>query len=282
MTTFPNERREAWTSIAIFLVIVTALSAVWHYAITQIMPTSLYVGPLMWSPAVAAFVTLKIRGRTLASLPWKWGQWRFNIGAYLMPVLYISAAYAAIWALGLGGVPDPAGVAEWAGDLGLTGMSDATVITLMVALMATIGCIRAMSTIVGEEIGWRGFFIWELRKVMPFGAVGLFSGLVWSIWHWPIIITYGGGDPVLQVAAFTVLIVSMSVILTYFTFRSNSLWPAVMFHAAHNVFYDKIYNPLTLSNESTPLWSGEYGLMMPLMATMLALYFWRRAKAEGM
>jgi len=282
MTPPVSERREAWISIALFLAIVTILSGIAHYAITQIRPTSHYVGVLMWSPAVAAFLTLKLRGRTISSLPWQWGKWRFNIGAYLMPVLYISAAYIAIWALGLGGVPDPEGIAEWASDLGLEDVSAPVVIGVMVAIMATIGCIRAMSTIVGEEIGWRGFFIWELRKVMPFGGVALVSGLVWSLWHWPVIITYGGGDAAIQIANFTVMIVSMSMIMAYFTFKSNSLWPAVMFHAAHNVYYDKIFNPLTLDAGSTSQWAGEYGYMMPITATLLAMYFWYRAKREGL
>tara|TARA_R110002096_G_scaffold11328_4_gene42032 strand:- start:392 stop:1240 length:849 start_codon:yes stop_codon:yes gene_type:complete len=282
MTSQPAERRDAWISIAIFLVITTLLSSVAHYAITRVMPTSHYVGVLMWCPAIAAFLTLKLRGRTISSLPWQWGKWRFNIGAYLMPVLYVSAAYGAIWALGLGGVPDPEGLAEWASALGLEAMSTPVIIGVMVAIMATVGCIRAMSTIVGEEIGWRGFFIWELRKVMPFGGVALFSGLVWSAWHWPVIIAFGGGDTLVQIANFTVMIVSMSVIMAYFTFKSSSLWPAVLFHAAHNVYYDKIFNPLTSDTGATSQWAGEYGFMMPITATVLALYFWYRARREGL
>lgn len=282
MTPQPAERRDAWISIAIFLVITTLLSSVAHYAITRIMPTSHYVGVLMWSPAVAAFLTLKLRGRTISSLPWQWGKWRFNVGAYLMPVLYIGAAYGAIWALGLGSVPDPDGIAEWASDLGLEAMGAPVIIGVMVAIMATLGCIRAMSTIVGEEIGWRGFFIWELRKVLPFEGVALFSGLVWSVWHWPIIITFGGGDTLVQIANFTVMIVSMSVILAYFTFKSNSLWPAILFHAAHNVYYNKIFSPLTADTGTTSQWMGEYGFMMPITTTALALYFWYQARREGL
>ena len=72
MTTTELERREAWAAIAIFLIIVTVLSAVFHYAIVKLMPTSLYVGPLMWSPAVAALITLRLRGRKISSLPWGW------------------------------------------------------------------------------------------------------------------------------------------------------------------------------------------------------------------
>ncbi|MBN4046489.1 CPBP family intramembrane metalloprotease [bacterium AH-315-P15] len=283
MASTTSERREAWTAIITFLIIVTGLSAVFHYAIVNYMPTSLYVGPLMWSPAVAALITLRLRGRKISSLPWGWGKWRYNIGAFLVPVLYVAAAYALIWQFGLGGFPNEETLAEWAGDLGLEGVSSRTVILVMVLIMGTVGCIRAMSTIVGEEIGWRGFFIWELRKVMPFGGVAIFSGVIWALWHWPIVVFYGGGNPVLQMAAFTVMITAMSVILAYFTFKSNSLWPAVMFHAAHNVYFDKIFDPLTRYGENTSLWAGEYGgLMLPITASVLALYFWRKAKAEGL
>lgn len=282
MAATTSESREAWISIIIFLMIVTGLSAVFHYAIVNLMPTSLYVGPLMWSPAVAALITLRLRGRKISSLPWGWGKWRYNIGAFLVPVLYIAVAYAAIWGLGFGGVPNEETLAEWAGNLGLEGASSSTVILVMILIMGTVGCIRAMSTIVGEEIGWRGFFIWELRKVLPFGGVAIFSGVIWAFWHWPLVVYYGGGNPFLQMANFTVMITAMSVILVYFTFKSKSLWPAILFHAAHNVYSDKIFNPLTQYGENTTLWAGEYGFMLPITTSLFALYFWRKAKAEGM
>ncbi|WP_417481356.1 CPBP family intramembrane glutamic endopeptidase [Maricaulis sp.] len=281
MSTDITERRKAWTTIIIFLVIVTGLSAVFHYAIVNLNPTSLYVGPLMWCPALAAFATLAIRRRKLSSLPWRWGKWRFNLGAFAMPILYVAIAYGLIWGLGLGGFPDPETLAEWAGETGLE-VSTPVLIAVMVVLTGTIGCIRAASTIVGEEIGWRGFFVWELRKVMPFGAVALFSGVIWAFWHWPIVVFYGGGEAWLQMSAFTVMIAGMSVMMTYFTFKSGSLWPAVFFHAAHNVYFDKLFNPLTIDTGHTSLWTGEYGLMMPAVTTVLGVIFWRKAKAEGL
>ncbi len=277
-----SEHREVWTTIFIFLAIVTSLSTIFHLAIVNLMPTSLYVGPLMWSPAVAAFLTLRIRGRSISSLPWQWGKWRYNCGAFLVPVLYVSAAYALIWAFGLGGVPNEDTLARWAKEAGLEGMSAPALITIMVLLLGTVGCIRAMSTIVGEEIGWRGFLIWELRKVLPFGGIALVSGVIWSFWHWPIVIYYGGGDPVVQMAIFTVTTTAMSTIMAYFTFKSESMWPAILFHAAHNVYLQKIFDPLTIKGENTALWTGENGLMIMTTTSLLALYFWRRAKAESM
>ena len=134
----------------------------------------------------------------------------------------------------------------------------------------------------GEEIGWRGFFIWELRKVVPFSGVALISGIVWSAWHYPIVIKYGFGDPLFQIGCFTLMITSMSVIMAYYAFRSNSLWPAVFFHGAHNIYIQKIFSPLTTPNEQTRFWIDEYGLILPVIVTLIAIYYWRRAKAEGM
>jgi uncharacterized protein len=277
-----DDGRDAWITLSIFIAILGVMSAIAHYAIVKLNPASIYVGLLMCCPAAAAFATLKLRGRTIASLPWKWGSWRANWQGYLIPTAYIGIAYAFVWASGLGGVPDRETIGEWSAVLGLDSGNELVVISTMVALLATIQLIKSLGTIAGEEIGWRGFFIWELRKVLPFGGVALVSGLVWAAWHFPIIIAYGGGDTAFQLGCFTVMIVSMSVIMTYLTFRSESLWPAVMFHAAHNIFIQKIFSPLTMGGGNTALWIDEYGLAIPIVVTAMALVFWRKAKAEGM
>lgn len=281
MTDSQKSKRAAWKSISLFLVILMGLSAVGHFAVVGLAPVSIYVGALMWCPAIAAFVTLKITGRKVASLPWNFGAWRDNIQSYLVPVVYVSASYAIAWTLGFGGAFDSETIAEWAAELGLSSTPWVGAI-IMVVLFATIQFIKSLGSIAGEEIGWRGFFVWELRKVMPFGGVALFSGIIWSAWHYPIVIKYGFGDPVFQVACFTLMITSMSVIMAYYTFRSNSMWPAIMFHGAHNIYVQKIFTPLTTRNDQTRFWIDEYGLIVPLIVTAIAIYYWRRAKVERM
>lgn len=281
MTLPETDKRAAWTSIAIFLIILAAISAIWHFAIVGLAPASIYVGALMWCPAIAAFLTLRLTGRRIASLPWSIGNWRDNIQSYLVPVAYVTISYGIAWAAGFGGALDSDTISGWSEELGL---SDSPVVAavLMVALLATIQFAKSLGTIAGEEIGWRGFFIWELRKVMPFSGVALVSGLVWSVWHYPIVIKYGFGDPLFQIACFTLMITSMSVIMAYYTFRSNSLWPAIFFHGAHNIYIQKIFSPLTTSNDQTRFWIDEYGLIVPVIVTLMAIYYWRRAKAEGL
>ncbi len=282
MTDQISQKHEAWTSIVIFLLIATGLSALAHFAIVRLYPASIYVGGLMWCPALAAFLTLRLRGQKISSLPWQWGDGSQNLKAYGVPLAYITIAYLAIWSLGFGSAPNLEQVSEWSSQLGLPSDSVALTLIVMIALLGTIQLIKSLGTIAGEEIGWRGFFIWRLREVMSFEATAIVSGLVWAAWHYPIIIAYGGGDPAFQIACFTLMIVSMSVILAYFTFRSRSLWPAVFFHAAHNLYIQKVFTPLTVENDRTALWIDEYGLMVPVVVTVFALVYWRKARAEGL
>ena len=121
MTAAETNKRAVWKSIAIFLVILTAISAAGHFAIVGLAPVSIYVGALMWCPAIAAFLTLKITGRKIASLPWRIGTWRDNIQSYLIPVAYVTISYAIAWAAGFGGAFDADTVSGWSEELGLPG-----------------------------------------------------------------------------------------------------------------------------------------------------------------
>ena len=278
------EHKKTWQTLFIFLTLVTLISAVFHYAIIALYPSRIYIGALMWSPAVAAILTLKLTGRPIASLPWNWGHWKYIRLSYWVPALYVLLTYLLIWIFHLGGLANTQMILEWAEEIGLVGigtLSPVFSIIVAVVLLGTVGVIRAMATTLGEEIGWRGFFIQELRKVLSFTGVSFVSGTVWAFWHFPLIAAYGTNIP-LEMAAFFVTIVSMSFMMTYYTFKSNSLWPAVIFHAVSNVYVQKIFPPLTSEMEGTQHWLGEYGIMFALVTFLFGLYYWRKAQKEGL
>lgn len=275
-------RKEAWNTIIIFLVIVTVLSSLFHYAIVNLYPSRIYIGALMWCPAVAAIITLKLKGRSISSLHWNWADWKYNILSYFVPTLYVIITYIFIWFFALGGLPNEDIVIEWASELGLIGigtLKPTFIVIVAVILLGTIGVIRAMATTLGEEIGWRGFFIYELRKVLSFTGVSIFSGIIWASWHWPLIVYYGK-NVYLELTTFFVTIISISFIITYYTFKSKSLWPAVIFHAVSNIYIQKIFPPLTIKLEGTEHWLGENGIMFAIVTFVFGLYFWRKANKE--
>jgi hypothetical protein len=49
--------------------LLIALSSISYYAILKLNPISIYVGALMLSPALAAFIALKIKKRPISNLP---------------------------------------------------------------------------------------------------------------------------------------------------------------------------------------------------------------------
>ena len=196
--------------------------------------------------------------------------------------MYGLITYILIWIFGFGGLANKEVISDWAKELGLVGigtLNTTSSIFIAVILLGTVGVIRASATTLGEEIGWRGFFIYELKKVLSFTGVSVFSGIIWASWHWPLIVYYGE-NVILELTTFYVVIVSMSFIMTYYTFKSKSLWPAVIFHAVSNVYIQKILPELTIKNEGTEHWLGENGIMFAIVTCVFGIYFWRKAIKE--
>jgi membrane protease YdiL (CAAX protease family) len=284
MSNEPKNQKKVRKTILLFLGILTLLSTICYYAILKLNPTSIYVGALMMSPALSAFITLKLLKRPISSLPWGLKGLKNLRLSYVIPVAYIMIAYVLIWVFGFGNVLNQETITEWSQELGMEGFSSTIILLTMIVLLSIVGVVKNIGSTLGEEIGWRGFFIYELRKLFSFGTVSIISGLIWAIWHWPIIflIYKGSGNLLFHVTAFTVMIVAISVILAYYTFKSNSLWPAALFHSVHNIFIQKIFTPLTITNDRTTFWIDEYGLMLPIITTLFAIYFWRKAKVENL
>jgi len=80
-------------------------------------------------------------------------------------------------------VADGGAITAWGMELGLIGigtMDPLWIAVIAIVLLGTVEVVRSAATTLGEEIGWRGFFIYELRKVLPFTGVAVFSGLIWA------------------------------------------------------------------------------------------------------
>jgi len=277
-----SERKEAWKTIFLFLVLVVILTSPFHYAIVNLYPSRIYVGAIMWCPAIAAFITLKIKGRKISSLNWNWGDWKYIRLSYFIPALAGIITYILIWIFGFGNLANAEVITEWAKELQLMGIGSLDTIPIVVIaiiLLGTVEIIRSAATTLGEEIGWRGFFIYELRKVFSFTGVSVFSGIIWAAWHWPLFVYYSN-NATLEFLAFLTTCIFMSFTMTYYTFKSKSLWPAVIFHAVSNVYIQKIMPPLTTKIEGTEHWLGENGIMFTIVTCVFGIYFWRKAIKE--
>lgn len=93
---------------------------------------------------------------------------------------------------------------------------------------------------------------------------------------------YGSeGTPLLyQLFFFTTLMIVLSVIMTYLRFKTKRLWTAVIFHMSFNIFMQKAFAPFTVLNENSVWFVDEFGAIPALVASAVAVYFWRKGKQE--
>src|SRR6184192_2074301 len=89
-------------------------------------------------PAAAATLTAFIAKTPLKVFGWNWGAWRWQLLAWLSPLVYVGIAYGLIWVVGWGNVPNPVFVADAAKSVGLH-ISAAGSAILLIFFSATLG-----------------------------------------------------------------------------------------------------------------------------------------------
>jgi uncharacterized protein len=239
-----------------------------------------YVRCLMWCPALAGMLTLRVNGRSLSEMGWKWiasYQW----WSWFIPILYAVIAYAIIWAFHLGGFGKADYLNAVANNAHLAGGPRWLALLLGFVLIGVYGLIGSLSSALGEEIGWRGFLVPELSRTFSFTATAIISGLVWSVWHYPILIygDYNNGTPTwYDVTCFTVMVVAISFVAAWMRLKSGSLWTGAMLHASHNLYIQAILTPITTDTGKTKWYIDEFGCVVPLVAVVFAVYFWTRRR----
>jgi membrane protease YdiL (CAAX protease family) len=267
-----------------YLVLVFAFSSVFYFLILHSGSLGngrgLYVLGLMWCPALAGMLTLRLNGRSISDLGWKWGETKYQVRSWYVPILYASIAYAVVWIFHLGAFGNP----EYYDSLTKTmhlGGSPWISIVMGIVLTGTYGMIRSVSSALGEEIGWRGFLVPELRKTASYTATSLISGIVWSLWHYPILIygDYNAGTPTWYgLTCFTVMVISMSFVFAWMRLKSGSLWTGAILHGSHNLYIQGIFTPLTRNTGKTAWFIDEFGCVLPLVAAAFAIYFWSKRR----
>jgi membrane protease YdiL (CAAX protease family) len=267
-----------------YLVIVFAFSSFFYFLILHSgslgYGRGMYVFGLMWCPALAGMLTLRLNGRSISELGWKWGETKYQVRSWYIPLLYASIAYAIVWIFKLGAFGNPEYYDAYTKSMHLGGPPWISIV-LGTVLVGTYGLVRSVSSALGEEIGWRGFLVPELSKTTSFTATSLISGVVWSLWHYPILIfsDYNAGTPTWYgLTCFTVMVVSSSFIFAWMRLKSGSLWTGAILHGSHNLYIQAIFTPLTRDTGKTKWFIDEFGCVLPLVTIAFAIYFWSKRR----
>lgn len=105
-----------------------------------------------------------------------------------------------------------------------------------------IGPIINIIFTLGEEIGWRGYLLQKLCNQFSVQKSIIISGVIWGIWHAPIIAmghNYGTGyvgAPWGGIFAMIVFCVFLGSYISYLTIKTKSVIPAGIAHSAINAF----------------------------------------------
>lgn len=111
-------------------------------------------------------------------------------------------------------------------------------------------------TCFGEEWGWRGYLLPKLMKLWSVVPAVLIDGVIWGIWHAPLVaiagLNYGTGYrgfPVTGILAMCLFCVAVGTILSYVTIKTGSCIPAILGHGMINgfasigIYFSSLENP---------------------------------------
>ena len=136
-----------------------------------------------------------------------------------------------------------------------------------------MGLFFSCTSALGEELGWRGFLVPQLAKLVRFPAVGLFTGMIWALWHYPLIVfgSYRGPGPLwYSLFCFTVMVIGIAFLCAWMRLKSSSVWTGMFLHASHNAFIQSFFDVQTRHSRFTDLSTTEFGGGLAIVCILIA------------
>ncbi|MGL4758602.1 MAG: lysostaphin resistance A-like protein [Patescibacteria group bacterium] len=294
----------------LFLYLLFAFAISWFFAaiikifglsLSDPLSTVLIGMGFMFGPAVSTILTRKLYFReSLKNIGLRFDKSKLKwyialIGFYLMFIIF---AFVSIWLVGnVLNIPNfgsfdftQAGLTQRLAEL-IRGYGDAnldnleeisSISPLSLASLLALGGIVAGFTInglvaFGEEFGWRGFLL-EESKSLGFWGSSLFIGVIWGLWHAPLI-SMGHNfpnSPILGIFWMCIFTVILSPVMTYLRIKTRSVIGPSIFHGLINTtggfFQLYVNNPNELF--ASPV--GLSGVIAVAIITFLIWFFDRK------
>jgi membrane protease YdiL (CAAX protease family) len=143
-----------------------------------------------------------------------------------------------------------------------------------IVVAATIVTIYSVRTAAGEEIGWRGYMLTRLIDAGLPKPI-LVSGLIWGLWHVPLIlggVYLVGPPPLLAAVLWMVTATAFSFVFARLRLETGSVWPAITLHSAWNAIIQTAFDPAS-HGAGAELWIGESGILIALTMIVAAVVF---------
>lgn len=244
----------------------------------------------MLCPLLAVLLVQKVFLRQPTGIGWKvQGKRRYWLAAWFGPALFTVLAavlYFAVFphrldlsgswlAAAYGGEMDAQTLRR---ELGVSNLS----YMLETGLFAvTLAPVINMFAALGEEAGWRGYMMPHLKKQLGLLNGRLLGGVIWGVWHWPLMLLVGYeygtnylGAPVLGLFVWCIVCFALNTLLDWLYEKTGCIWVPSIAHGAFNAvaaLFVVLTNPAdSYYNVLGPAPIGLIG-MLPMLAAAVWL-----------
>ena len=243
----------------------------------------------MFCPLLAVLLVQKVFQRQPTGIGWKvQGGRRWWLAAWFGPAVFTVLAavlYFAVFphrldlsgswlATAYGGEMDAETLRRELGVSNLSYMLETGLFA--VTLAPPINMLAA----VGEEAGWRGYMMPHLKEQLGLLNGRLLGGVIWGVWHWPIMLLTGYeygtnylGAPVLGLVVWCVVCFALNTLLDWLYEKTGCIWVSAIAHGAFNAVA-ALFVVLTSPADAYYNVLGPMPIGLIGMLPMLALAVW--------
>ena len=206
----------------------------------------LVMAVMMFVPLLGVFLA----GQTLSGMGWKpylKGKIKTLLAAWLLPAV-LTAIGAVVYFAIFPGHFDLSGdyLASVAGPEAMAQLEAQGLTYPLYVLVSVVSCLTYaplvnMVLAVGEEAGWRGFLYPQLKTKFGRKQGWLIGGVIWGIWHWPLMwligYEYGTdyvGFPVVGMLLFCIFTTASGILCDWLYEKTECIWIPSVFHGAIN------------------------------------------------
>lgn len=128
-----------------------------------------------------------------------------------------------------------------------------------------------------EEIGWMGFAFLNMNKKRSPFSNSILLGLIWGLWHLPVINFLGTASPhgsywFLYFLSFVMVMTAMRVIIAWVYCNTRSLFLCQLMHISSTGFLVMLSpSPLTIQQE--PFWYFAYSIVLWIIVFLIVSKF---------
>jgi len=268
----PEREKLARRGLLVYFALLIPFSII-CYVFASTTRNVLIIPVLMSTPAVSSIIARLALREGVADVSFRLGG-RRGLGALLVALLLPTGigllAYGTGWITGLTPfIAPPLGFFQQL--LPAHGASPALLFLVSLLFTMTIVTLFGIPGAFGEELGWRGYMLTRLIDAGLPKPI-LLSGLIWGVWHVPLIVAglyIAGPLLVASLVLFMINVTAVGYLFARLRLVTGSIWPCVLLHASWNAVIQATFDRSVTGAMST-LWVGESGILVCVVLVVIA------------